>query len=232
MIKIFTLSIFITVSLFARVNPFEADESMMKNDVEMNTAQLKPIPITKPLNNEDDGIRSVKVQSAVMPKVVMPKDTNISKVIKKQLTKEEIAAQCAIDEKNKKMIADKNSTKMIKTKIETNTNNEFVSTTYKILPFIKIDVDLDNLKITSRDKYNIVTYHNLKDENKIAFDFLADVWFYTRYKKLDAPNFKSYLIGNHKESGFFRVAITLEHPVKDYNIIINNNMVTIKKYKK
>ena len=45
------------------------------------------------------------------------------------------------------------------------------------------------------------------------------------------PKFKSYLIGNHKKNGFFRVTITLEHDLKDYEITIKNNKASIK-YKK
>jgi len=235
MIKIFTLSTLIAISLFSRVNPIEADESMIKNKVEINEVQLKPIPIEKPLENKDDGKRSVKVEAGETKKVKINMLVQVDKTKKIELTKEEIAAQCAInDNKNKILKTDSNSSMIIKpvVKIKKIVKKEFVPASYKILPFITIDVDFNNLKITSRKKYNIVTYHNLKDDKKIAFDFLADVRFYTRYKKLDAPNFKSYLIGNHKERGFFRVAITLEHSVKDYNIVINNNMVTIKKYKK
>jgi len=251
MIKILTLSILISVSLFARLNPFEADENF-KPTVETKettvTQKLKPIPITEVLNTDDDGKRTVKVEgtgtkNVLIKNVVKTKVVVKEKIVKTKPTKEEIEALCKVEPKTvQKVVINqtvkkeeinpiyiKEQTKIIRHR--NMKNDEFVPTTYKILPFITIDTDFNSLKVSSRPNYNIVTYHVLKEKNKIAFDFLADVWFYTRYKKLDAPHFDAYTLGNHKQQKYFRVTITLKENIKNYKILLNNNIATIT-YKK
>jgi len=159
MIKIITLSIFISISLFARLNPFEADPKMS-----VTTKKLEPIKVEN-VSSMDDGNRTVHLQSQETMNVAVKKEKIIikEKVIKLKPTKEEIAAQCKIVEK-KKII------KIVKPKPIV---KKFVPAAYKVLPFLTVDVDYKDLKLTSRTKYNIVTYHNLKDSNKVAFDFFT-----------------------------------------------------------
>jgi hypothetical protein len=247
MIKILALTLVVTLSLFGRLNPFEADENY-KPDVQTNetiiTEKITPIPVTEPLKTVDDGKRTVKVEGTETKKVLL-KTVNKTKVVVKEKivkvkpTKAEIEALCKVEPKTivkkeiKKEVINpiyiKEQTKVIKH--HSMKNDEFVPTTYKILPFITIDTDFNNLKITSRPKYTIVTYHVLKEKNKIAFDFLGDVWFYTRYKKLDAPHFDAYTLGNHKKQKFFRVSITLKEDISKYKVMVDNNVATIT-YKK
>ena len=244
MIKLLTILVLISLSLFARLNPFEADENY-KTNVQKNetiiTEKLKPMTIKKPLQTVDDGKRTVKVEGTETKKVLFKTVEKIKTVVKEKIvkakpTKAEIEALCKVEPKViiKKDIKKeeinpiyiKEKTKVIKHL--SMKNDEFVPTTYKILPFVTIDTDFNDLKITSRQKYNIVTYHVLKDKNKIAFDFLADVWFYTRYKELDAPHFEAYTLGNHKKQRFFRVSISLKENVDKYKVLINNNIATIR----
>ena len=243
MIKILTLILLVTVSLFGRLNPFEADENY-KTDTQTNetiiTEKVKPIPVVKPLKTIDDGKRTVKVEGTQTKKVLIKtvKKTKVvikEKIVKVKPTKEELEALCKVEAKTivKKDLKKESinpiyireQTEVIKH--NTMKSDEFVPTTYKILPFITIDTDFNSLTISSRPKYSIVTYHVLKEKNKIAFDFLADVWFYTRYKKLDAPHFDAYTLGNHKSQKFFRVSITLKEDITKYKVMLNNNIATI-----
>jgi len=243
MIKILTLTLLLTLSLFGRLNPFEADENY-KPDVQKNETiiveKIKPIPVTTPLKTIDDGKRTVKVEGTENKKVLL-KTVNKTKIIVKEKivkvkpTKAEIEALCKIEPKT--MVKNEIKKEEInpifireKTRIikhHNMKNDEFVPTTYKILPFITVDTNFNDLKITSRSKYTIVTYHVLKEKNKIAFDFLGDVWFYTRYKKLDAPHFDAYTLGNHKKQKFFRVSITLKEDVSKYKVLVDNNIAKI-----
>ena len=240
MIKILTLTLLVSVSLFGRLNPFEADENYTadtKTNEIVIVEKVKPVTIIKPLKTIDDGKRTVKVEGTQTKRVLL-KTVNKTKVVVKEKivkvkpTKEEIEALCKLNDLKKETVNPiyiKEQTKVIKH--HTMKNDEFVPTTYKILPFVTIDTDFNSLKVLSRPKYNIVTYHVLKDKNKIAFDFLADVWFYTRYKKLDAPHFDAYTLGNHKNKKFFRVSITLKEDITNYKVVLDNNIATIK-YKK
>ena len=253
MIKILIISLVLSLSLFARLNPFEVDNTAIATTSETNqtiTQKLEPIKVINPLKTKDDGSRTVKVEGTNTKNVLIKKVTKIKPVISKSIvkekilkekpTKEEITALCKVQPKTpmvkviKKELINPNLVKEKTTIIKhhkMSRNDEFVPTTYKILPFITIDTDFNDLKISSRNKYTIVTYHVLKEKNKVAFDFLAKVWFYTRYKKLDAPHFDAYTIGNHKDKQFFRVTISLKENISNYKISINNNIATIK-YKK
>jgi len=241
MIKIVNLALILTVSLYGRLNPFETEVVNTPKNVEIQESvivkKLEPIAVKEPLKSIDDGERTVKLEGTdtskiLIKKVVKKEIIEKQKIVKIKPTKKEIEAICKVlpkkEIKDKEIINPiyiKEKTKVIRHKISK--NDDFVPTTYKILPFVTIDTDFEHLKITSRPKYNIVTYHVLKEKNKIAFDFLADVWFYTRYKKLDAPYFDSYTLGNHKNKKFFRVTISLKENVKNYRVQINNHIAKI-----
>jgi hypothetical protein len=216
MTKLFTLTLLISISLFARINPFETDPAYVQE-----AKIVKPIPIKTPLNNSDDGTRTIKINAkkVIKDKIAIKKIINKSIKKPKKLTKEQLAKLCKVEPSNK--LLKKGTHKMKKVK------EVFTPATYKVLPFVKIEVNHNDIKITSREKYEIINYINLVKQKKIAFDFLADTNFYTKYKKLKSPKFRSYRVGNHKEEHFFRVTIDLIKDVKKYKIFIKNNVAKI-----
>ena len=219
MIKLIMLFILLNISLFARTNPFESDTFVAKMETKTNTQAIEKKEI---IQNVDDGNRTVKVEQQVsklpkivkMDKVLITKPLKVKKDVK--LSKKEIEKICKVE--NKKQM----KKKKIISKV-----NHFTPSTFKVLPFVTIDVDKEDLKITSRSKYPIINYYTIKNENKLVFNFSAKVNFYTRYKKLDAPKFKSYAVGNHKDENFFRVVIVVEKNIKNYEVIIKNNTAKI-----
>jgi hypothetical protein len=247
MIKIFSIVLLLSISLFARLNPFEPD---LNYTPEEKIEKKSPLPVEKPIITKDDGNRTIKVEGTdtksllvkeASKKVQDPKVIIKEKIVKVKPTKEELAALCKVEkvvptiiEPKKKEQAKVEVNPILvkeKTKVIKHFNKKshgIIPRTYKILPFVTIDTDYNSLKISSRPQYHIITYHALKGKRKIAFDFLADVWFYTRYKKLAyAPEFKSYTVGNHKKKGFFRVTIELKENIKNYTVTIKNNIATI-----
>lgn len=125
------------------------------------------------------------------------------------------------------------SRRMIENKSMDYDDDKFVPALYRVLPFVTIDVGYKSLKIKSRPKYKIIRYITLENENKVAFDFFAPIvtMAYTRYKRFNAPHFKSYIVGLHKKDGYFRVTIVLKHQFKKYDISLKNNIATIKYHK-
>ena len=243
MIKILIIAVIINVSLFARLNPFEPDtnyDSTVKIKETTIQENQNPIPIKQPLLSKDDGKRTVKVEGSGTKKVLLKRVEKTKVIIKEKIvkvkpTKEELKALCKVEEKAPAVLITKKETNPILVKEQTKVIKHYnrkshgvIPRTYKILPFVSIDTDYNSLKVTSRPQYHIVTYHVLKSKRKVAFDFSADVWFYTRYKDLTGSKFKSYTVGNHKKKGFFRVTIDLKQNIKNYTVSIKNNTATIK----
>jgi hypothetical protein len=200
MIKAIMLSILISISLFARLNPFEVDPTIYKVD-----KQEKPIPV-KNISSVDDNKKTIKIK----PQTINNKKIIVSKRKEKK-------------RKEKKKYNTNNITKIPKPIIKS-----FVPANYKVLPFLSVDVDYKDIKLKSRTKYHIINYYNLENIHKVAFDFYGKVSFNTKYKKLTSPSFKSFKIGNHPNIKMFRVAIKLKHPAKDYSISIKQHTAHIK----
>jgi len=243
MIKILIIAVMLNITLFARLNPFEPDtnyDSTVKIKETTIQENQNPIPIKEPLVSKDDGKRTVKVESDSTKKVLLKRveKTKIiikEKIVKVKPTKEELKALCKVEKKAPVVLIakkakntkyDKEQTKVIKH--YNKKSHGVIPRTYKILPFVTIDTDYNSLKVTSRPQYHIITYHVLKSKRKVAFDFSAEVWFYTRYKDLTGSKFKSYTVGNHKRKGFFRVTVDLKQDIENYTITIKNNIATIK----
>jgi len=243
MIKILIIAVMLNITLFARLNPFEPDtnyDSTVKIKETTIQENQNPIPIKEPLVTKDDGKRTVKVEGNSTKKVLLKRveKTKIiikEKIVKVKPTKEELKALCKVEKKAPVVLIVKKEINPIFIKEQTKVIKHYnkkshgvIPRTYKILPFITIDTDYNSLKVTSRPRYHIITYHVLKSKRKVAFDFSADVRFYTRYKNLTGSKFKSYTIGNHKRKGFFRVTVDLKQDIENYTITIKNNIATIK----
>jgi hypothetical protein len=205
----------ITINLFARLNPFEPVFTT-------NKIKIQKVESSNNVYSRDDGNRTVKImpniKKVVKPKqIVMVKERIIEKVITKKLTNKELQKQCKIMEKTipKKI-------KKVRKK-----HKEFVSMTYNVLPFITITSNKTNLVIKTRLKYKLIRYYDEANERKFVFDFKGKVLNYTKRRILDAPYFKSYVIGNHAEDEFFRVVIKVKRNTNLYKIFIKNNIATI-----
>ena len=208
--------------LSARLDPFEP-------------VTLKPIKSNKikPYYTPDDKGRTVKL----IPEV-KHKDINNTKkvvIIKKEI-KKPTKKECEVvlsNEINKLKQETKKKDKIIKKlkKIKViEDNTEFIPVTYKILPFITIDIGQKYISAISRPKYKVLRYYFLKDEKKVVFDFRAKVNMRTRYKIIkNHPYFKAYKIGNHPElkDYFFRVVIELKKQINQFKVIINQNKATL-----
>jgi len=223
MIKLL-LIIAITINLFARLNPFEPvfdKNNTKKSDTEV----LKPIKVAKKIHTADDGDRTVKIMpiSTVTKKpkqIVMIKEKIIEKIVPQKLTKKELEKQCKVIKKVTPIIVKpKKLVKKVKKK--------FIPKTYKVLPFLTIISNKNNLIIKTRNKYKLIRYYDEANERKFVFDFKGKVLNYTKRKNLFAPYFKSYVVGNHAEDNFFRVVIKVKKATNRYKVSMKNNIATI-----
>ncbi|MCK5293091.1 MAG: AMIN domain-containing protein [Arcobacteraceae bacterium] len=228
MIKLLLITTLVTISLFARLNPFEP--VLNKNDLN-NTKSIKsePIQISKPVKSIDDGLRTVKITSHDgenrSKQIVMTKVKIVEKIVEKKLTKKQLLEQCKTIEKDISKIVVKPKVKL-KPKPKTKPK-KFVAKTYKVLPFLTINSNKNNIVIKTRKKYKLIRYYIEQGERKFVFDFKGKVLTYTKYKNLNAPFFKSYVVGNHPEDNYFRVVITVKKTVNKYKVSMKNNIATI-----
>jgi hypothetical protein len=99
--------------------------------------------------------------------------------------------------------------------------------TKKLLSFIKMEFN-DNKLIIHTD-YKVSKKFSIMKENKIIIDYNAKINFNTKKDNIDSKNFKKIAIGNHKSEGYFRVAIELIDKPSNYNVVYENNLITISK---
>jgi len=214
--KILLFFIVLIVSLQARLDPFEP---VIIKKVEKKS--YKPYKVI--YYSPDDKGRTVKL---------IPETENKHKKYNSKKIKI-LKNNCIINKKNKnfKNLKNINKTKKTKSKVvKIKKFKEFIPVTYKVLPFITIDIGKKYISAISRPKYKVLRYYFLKDEKKVVFDFRAKVDMRTRYKIIENhPFFKAYKIGNHPDlkDYFFRVVIELKKSIDNFKVIINQNKATL-----
>lgn len=221
-----TLLILSTTALvaFARLNPFEPVESP---NIQVPAQTLEPIPVTEKVMSIDDGDRTVKIKSDEPLQPLEPQVIIQEKIVEKKPTKDELEAECKILDANKTV--EPVVEKVIEEKIpEPVVVPKLVEKVYKPLPFLTLDLKKNILVIDAREKYKIIKYYTITDENKIVIDFEGNVKHYTKKDSFISEEFDTYTIGNHPKENFFRVVITTKKHPNEYLPVIKNNMITLK----
>jgi len=105
--------------------------------------------------------------------------------------------------------------------------------TFKILPFVNVEVINDKLIIKVDTKYKLLNQDILKAQKKLLFDFKGNVSFYTVRKSIEHKDFKSFAIGTHRKNNFFRVVVDLPENLVKYKEVISSKkgIITIQKIK-
>ena len=214
------LSITLSISLFARLNPFEPTDHF----TEQKEMVLKSIELDK-----------IKKEQEAADK--------IAKELEAKKLADELAVKKQIEENKKAMMATKEKKALEeKLKIELSKKEEIViekpyvpeiKESFKILPFVKIDVVNDILTIKVDKKYKLLNQDILKPVKKLLFDFQGKVSFYTIRKDIISEDFKSLAVGTHMEENFFRVVIDLPEDIINYTEKIDSKkgIITITKKK-
>jgi hypothetical protein len=97
----------------------------------------------------------------------------------------------------------------------------------QLLSFLKIEFN-DNKLIIHTD-HEVSKKFSIIKENKIIIDYKAKINFLTKKDDIDSRNYKKITIGNHKNEGYFRVAIELIDKPSKYDVKYESNLITISK---
>jgi len=226
-ISLSILTIALSVSSFARENPFEPTDHFLDQKEMMIKANEK-----EKLKQEQDAI-NLKAQELENQKLA--NEIKAQELENQKLAKEiEAQKMLELQKKNEMMAKEKaqiqkklKESKMVKNKPYIPEIKE----NFKVLPFVKIFVVNDTLTIKVDKKYKLLNQDILTPDKKLLFDFAGKVSFYTVRKDIISESFKSFAVGTHMEEDFFRIVVDVPFDVINYseNIDSKNNIITIKK---
>jgi len=215
-ISITLLSILLSISIFARPNPFEPTDQFLEQ---------KELIIKQ--QEEEENIKKEKEEQAKVAKALEAQRK--AKELEKRRLEEEKKNQLAMqkEKEDKKAL----ETALI---VEKTTPTPYVPTikeNFKVLSFVKIYIINDILTIEVDPKYKLLNQDILKPEKKFLFDFRGNVSFYTIRNTIVSENFDSFAVGTHMEKNFFRVVINLTDKMENYVETIDSEkgIITIKK---
>ncbi len=203
---ILILLIFSINVLNARSNPFEPT-STYNEELEA----LKNPP--KTVANLVKDIKIEKIAQQKQQPII--KNKIVKKIIK---PKEEIIFKKPI----KIVLKDKTINKNVCTK-------QIKIYKYNLLPFVDIKIVEDIMYV--KTDYILKEHFNLKEENKIVFDYSKKKRFYTKRETLSShKDFNKIIIGAHPKKSYFRVVIQTKDDISNYKIKIDKkDLVSIKR---
>ena len=245
---LFTLTIILSINLSARENPFavtdayeeasaqilEIDETPKTLEAAQEAQYIKEMQekMSK-VNNLDANKNKVEevvnkiapvVKEAPAPKSYSKKEVD-SIIQKTKSQTEQKAKEIIKKELSKTQVAEPAQVVYVKPRADVINDDELVSK--KLLSFLKIEFN-DNKLIIHTD-YEVSKKFSITKENKIVIDYKAKINFLTKKDDIDSRNYKKITIGNHKNEGYFRVAIELIDKPSKYDVKYENNLITISK---
>ena len=233
--KILLLAV-LTISLEARENPFSNYNENVDNSLEIKESIQEEMYIQKIQKEIDD---KTSPKEKVAPVVKKPEEKVVTKkeldaIISKTNKQNEQKAKELENIKKELENIKKEPEQVVFVKpradvlSEDETTQESVRTfsiEKTVLPFLKISIADNKLHIMT--DYKVTKKFNLDKENKIVFDFKAKTDFATQRETFLDTNFKSLTVGNHKNAGFFRVAVELSDNPSKYNVDVTTGNITI-----
>jgi len=210
--KIILLSIIgitLSLSLFARENPFEPTDQFIEQknliikkneEIKIKKEQAEKNKIAREF--EEQKMAELKVAEKMMADNKIKKETKVKKTV----------TQVKITPKKKPYIPS-------------------VIENFKVLPFVKIHIENEIITIKVDPKYPLLNQDILKPTKKFLFDFKGNVSFYTIRKNIISEEYQSFVVGTHMEKNFFRVVINLSDEMIHYKETIDskNGIITIQK---
>lgn len=228
MIRSVFILFFLSIGLFARVNPFEpinanedfvVTKTKVTNEPKVNNSSNSS---NKTTLKSEDKIKSKKNVS----------NKKIAKTTKKNIQKEIIKKQKTKHISKKSQQTNKNILiKRIEKPIIVEQRNIILpiqnAIRYNIFPLLSIDLLNHTITITTSNNYKLIKHYEDSSSKKFVLDFKANVSIPSARENFNSIYFKSYAVGNHPEDGFFRVVIVTNDDVSNYKLEIKNNMAVI-----
>ena len=226
--KILLLAV-LTISLEARENPFSNYNENVDNSLEIKESIQEEMYIQK-IQKEIDEKTSPKEK--VAPVVKKPEEKVVTKkeldaiISKTNKQNEQKAKELEnIKKEPEQVVFVKPRADVLSEDETTQESVRTFSIEKTVLPFLKISIADNKLHIMT--DYKVTKKFNLDKENKIVFDFKAKTDFATQRETFLDTNFKSLTVGNHKNAGFFRVAVELSDNPSKYNVDVTTGNITI-----
>jgi hypothetical protein len=242
---LFTLTAALALNLNARENPFEPttvfdqdlgkivelDEKAVIKSME-NASYIKEIQekMSKiSSQNEVENENKNKVEEKVTKPIPPVKDNSYSKkevdsLIQKTKKQTEQKAKELVKKEVQKSAE---PTQVVYVKPRSDVAEDEALLTKNILPFLKLEYNDDKLLITT--SYTVSKKFSIVRENKIIIDYKAKVNFNTKRDSLESSSFQKVAVGNHKNEGYFRVAIELNDKPSKFKVTYKDDLINISK---
>jgi len=245
-IKMIILTVVLAMCLEARDNPFaryEEDTGIMQevNETPQTLDEIRELEYIKKVQQEQAQQQRTKAQTPTKPpvKAVKPPVKPAQKIYSKKEVDSLIQKTKQQNEQKAKELVKKELAKVKKepeqvvyvkprADVEADTKTTTLSSNSgakDILPFLNVEITDDKLVIKST--YTMFKKFSIDKENKLAFDYRAKVSFLTKKEHINSKNFKTLVVGNHRNNSYFRVALELTNKPSKYNVDVTNESVTI-----
>jgi len=243
-IKIIILAVVLAMCLEARDNPFaryEEDTGIMQevNETPQTLDEIRELEYIKKIQQEQAQQQRTKTPAKPPAKIakqsVKPAEKIYSKkevdsLIQKTKQQNEQKAKELVKKELAKVKKEPEQVVYVKPRadVESDTKTTTLSSNNgakDILPFLNVEITDDKLVIKST--YTMFKKFSIDKENKLAFDYRAKVSFLTKKEHINSKNFKTLVVGNHRNNSYFRVALELTNKPSKYNVDVTNESVTI-----
>ena len=245
---LFTLTIILSTNLSARENPFavtdayeEASARILEIDEtpktleaaqeaqyikEMQEKMSKVTSLDANKNKVEEKINKIAplVKENPAPKSYSKKEVD-SMIQKTKSQTEQKTKEIVKKELSKTQAVEPTQVVYVKPRPDVIDEDELISK--QLLSFLKIEFN-DNKLIIHTD-HEVSKKFSIIKENKIIIDYKAKINFLTKKDDIDSRNYKKITIGNHKNEGYFRVAIELIDKPSKYDVKYESNLITISK---
>ncbi|MDY0052908.1 MAG: AMIN domain-containing protein [Aliarcobacter sp.] len=245
---LFTLTIILSINLNARENPFavtnayeeesarilqlnespktleEAQEALYIKEMQEKMSKVSDLNANK--NKVEDAVKKIIpiIKESPTPKTYSKKE--VDSIIKKTKSQtEQKTKEIVKKELSKTQDVEPTQVVYVKPRPDVIEDDELVSK--KLLSFLKIEFN-DNKLIIHAD-HKVSKKFSITRENKIIIDYKAKINFLTKRDDIDSRNYKKITIGNHKNEGYYRVAIELIDKPSKYDVKYENDLITISK---
>ena len=246
---LFTLTIILSTSLSARENPFavtdayeEASARILERDETPKTLEAaQEAQYIKEMQEKMSKVTSLdanknKVEEAVnrIAPIIKDTPTALKTYSKKEVDSMIQKTKSQTEQKTKEIVKKELSktqavepTQVVYVKPRPDVIDEDELISKQLLSFLKIEFN-DNKLIIHTD-HEVSKKFSIIKENKIIIDYKAKINFLTKKDDIDSRNYKKITIGNHKNEGYFRVAIELIDKPSKYDVKYESNLITISK---
>jgi len=243
--KIKTIMLIVVLAMFleARDNPFaryEEDTGIMQevNETPQTLDEIRELEYIKKVQQERAKQQAtktptkppVKTAKPVKPAEKIYSKKEVDSLIQKTKKQNEQKAKELVEKELAKVKKEPEQVIYVKPRADVGADTQTTTLSSKsgakdILPFLNVEITDDKLVIKST--YTMFKKFSIDKENKLAFDYRAKESFMTKKEHINSKNFKTLVVGNHRNNSYFRVALELTNKPSKYNVDVTNQSVTI-----